>query len=410
MRKLFAGLATVVALAACQESISTPGDCPTLCPGEQIIVRDTIIVATAGGDSTFFGYFPRSSNSVLLVSAGLAAGELRSFMVFPKQRRDSIQVDGTARALVVDTISISFTLQARDSTAKGLTVFLHRLPITIDTAISFDALQRLIAAAPAFDSIAVPDTLKAGKLEALYVGGRLPLMDGPAADSGRFALGLTLRAAKPTGIRLAGGASSATSAPLLESRGQVDVTDTAKRRQRPSVRPDAVNRIGYVGNRDLAVGANPDLLYVGGPRAGRSIIRFVIPDFIRDSSQILRATLELTPASVLDGLPNNPGGDSVAVRGVSADLGAKSPPLGTTGLLLKGGLGQGTTNPTQIDLFLLVSQWQAASGPPPVVFIAHQDEPLGGGFMQPVFYSTRSPIGQPRLRVTYGLPTRPGRP
>ena len=63
MRKLFAGLATVVALAACQENISTPGDCPTLCPGEQIIVRDTTIVATLGGDSTFFGYFPRAATS-----------------------------------------------------------------------------------------------------------------------------------------------------------------------------------------------------------------------------------------------------------------------------------------------------------------------------------------------------------
>ena len=89
MRKLFAGLATVVAVAACQENISTPGDCPTLCPGEQIIVRDTMIFATVGGDSAFFGYFPRSSNSVMLVSSGLAAGELRSFVVFPKQRRDS---------------------------------------------------------------------------------------------------------------------------------------------------------------------------------------------------------------------------------------------------------------------------------------------------------------------------------
>lgn len=410
MRKLFAGLATVVALAACQENISTPGDCPTLCPGEQIIVRDTTIVATLGGDSTFFGYFPRAATSVLLVSSGLPAGELRSFMVFPKQRRDSIQVDGTQRALVVDTISISFTLQARDSTAKGLTLYLHRLPITVDTSVTFDSLQSLIAAAPAFDSVAVSDTLKVGKVEALYVGDRLALINGPEADSGQFSVGLTLRASKPTGIRLGGGATNATSAPLFETRGQVDVTDTAKRRQRPSVRPDAANRIGYVGNRDLAVGANPDLLYIGGPRAGRSIIRFVIPDFIRDSSQILRATLELTPAGRLDGLPNNPVGDSVAVRGVTADLGAKSPPLATTGLLLKGGLGQGTTNPTQIDLFFLVSQWQAAAGPPPVLFIAHQDEPLGGGFMQPVFYSTRSPTGQPRLRVTYGLPTRPGRP
>ncbi len=410
MRKFFAGLATVVAVAACQENISTPGDCPTLCPGEQIIVRDTVILATAGGDSAFFGYFPRSSNSVMLVSSGLAAGELRSFVMFPKQRRDSIQVDGTQRALVVDTISISFTLQARDSTAKSLALFLHRLPISVDTAITFDSLQRLIASAPAFDSIMVADTLKLGKLEALYVGDRLALIGGPAADSGRFALGLTIRATKPTGIRLAGGSFGATSAPLFETRGQVDVTDTAKRRQRSSVRPDATDRIGYIGNRDRAVGANPDLLYIGGPRAGRSILRFTIPNFIRDSSQILRATLELTPAVTLDGLPNNPGGDSVLVRGVAADLGAKSPPLPAAGLLLKGGLGQGTTNPTQVDLFRLVSQWQGASGPPQAIFIAHQDEPLGGGFMQPVFYSTRSPTGQPRLRLTYGLPTRPGRP
>ena len=410
MRKLFAGLATVVAVAACQETISTPGDCPTLCPGEQIIVRDTVIIATVGGDSAFFGYFPRSSATVMLVSSGLAAGELRSFVVFPKQRRDSIQVDGTQRALVVDTISISFTLQVRDSTAKSLTLFLHRLPITVDTAVTFDSLQTLIAAVPAFDSIAVADTLKLGKLEALYLGDRLSLIEGPPGDSGQFALGLTVRANKPTGIRLAGGALGGTSAPLFETRGRVDVTDTAKRRQRPSVRPAAVDRIGYIGNRDLAVGANPDLLYIGGPRASRSIIRFAIPKFIRDSSQILRATLELTPASRLDGLPNNPGGDSVAVRGVAADLGAKSPVLATVGLLLKGGLGQGTTNITQVDLFRLVSQWQATSGPPSVLFIGHQDEPLGGGFMQPVFYSTRSPTGRPRLRVTYGLPTRPGRP
>ncbi len=409
MRKIFAGLATVLAVAACQENISTPGDCPTLCPGEQIVVRDTVILASPGSDTAFFGYGSKAANTVLLVSSGLAAGELRSFLVFPKQRRDSIQVDGAQRALVVDTISISFSLQARDSTAKNLRVLLHRIPITADTALSFDSLESLIALAPPFDSIAVADTLKLGKIETLFVGPRIALIDGPAADSGRFALGLTVRADKPTGIRLGGG-SGLTSGPLFETRGKVDVSDTAKQRQRTSVRPDASDKLGYVGNRDLAVGANPDLLYIGGPQAGRSIIRFAIPQFILDSSQVLRATLELTPATPLDGLPNNPGGDSLAVRGVAADLGAKSPPLGSAGLLVKGGLRQGTTNPTQIDMFTLVSQWQLDGGPPQVVFIAHLDEPLGGGFMQPVFYSTRSPTGQPRLRLTYGLPTRPGRP
>ncbi len=410
MRKLFAGLAGMVILAGCQESISTPGDCPTLCPGEQIIVRDTTIMATAGGDSAFFGYAGRSIRTQLLVSSGLAAGEVRSFMVFPRQRRDSITVDGIVKALAVDTISISFTLQARDTTAKGLTVFLHRLPIAIDTTLAFDSVETLIRAAPPFDSIAVSDTLKLGRVEALFVGDRLALIDGPAADSGRFALGVTIRAAKSTGVRFGGGATGAGAAPSLETRGRVDVTDTTKQRQRTSVRPDAIDRVGYVGNRDLAVGASGDLLYVGGPRAGRSIIRFGFPDFIRDSAQVLRATLELTPAFQLDGLPNSPAGDSIAVRGVTADLGAKSPALGSLGLLLKGGLGEGTTRITEVDVLPLVAQWQTQGGPPPVIFIAHQDEPLGGGFMQPVFFSSRSAVGGPRIRITYGLPTRPGRP
>ncbi len=83
MRKLFAGLATVIAVAACQENINTPGDCPTLCPGEQIIVRDTVILATPGSDSAFFGYASKAASSVLLVSSGLPAGELRSCVGFP---------------------------------------------------------------------------------------------------------------------------------------------------------------------------------------------------------------------------------------------------------------------------------------------------------------------------------------
>ena len=82
----------------------------------------------------------------------------------------------------------------------------------------------------------------------------------------------------------------------------------------------------------------------------------------------------------LDGLPNNPLGDSVAVRGIQVDLGAKSPPLPTAGLQTAGKLFQGTTQLVSIDLFFLASQWQVDGGPPSIVFLASNDELLGGGF------------------------------
>ena len=410
MRPVAALTAGLLALGGCQESLNTPGDCPTLCPGEQVIVRDTAIEAIPASDSSFFGYQARSGRTALLVSNGLAAGEYRAFVVFPRVRTDSVTVDGTSRGFTADTASIAFTLQARDSTATNLRVYLRRIPIATDTSLTYDSLTVLIATIPVFDSIVVPDTLKGGRIQSLFTGDRLALIQGAPEDSGRIGLALTVAASKPTGVRLAVDASSSAGAPVFQFRGKAEVTDTAKRRQSVSVRPESVAKYGYYGTIDLAASADPDLLYIGGPRSGRSIIRFLIPDYIRDSAQVLRATLELTPARPLAGLPGTAARDSVAVRGIQADLGAKSPPLPVVGLQLAGLLAEGTASVVAVDMFRLVSQWQSKGGPPEAVFLAHSDEPTGGSFMQPVFHSTRSATGRPRLRITYGLPTRPGRP
>ena len=397
-------------LGACQENLSTPGDCPTLCPGEQIIVRDTAIDAVVGSDSSFFGYQTRSGRTALLVSSGLTAGEYRAFVVFPAIRSDSVTVDAVKHVFTLDTAQIAFTMQSRDTTATNLRLYLRRIPITADTTLTYDSLATLIAATPVLDSILVPDTLKAGQILTKFTGDRLALIQTAPGDSGRIALALTVSASKPTGIRLAVDASASAGAPVFQFRGKADVTDTAKIRQTVSARPESVAKFGYYGNVDLAATADPDLLYIGGPQAGRSIIRFAIPRYIRDSAQVLRATLELVPARTLNGLPGAVLRDSVAVRGLQADLGAKSPALAVIGLQLAGLLKEGTSQAVAVDMFRLVSQWQTVGGPPESIFLAHSDEPTGGSFMQPVFYSTRSPAGRPRLRITYGLPTRPGRP
>src|SRR5437879_8629262 len=64
-------------------------------------------------------------------------------------------------------------------------------------------------------------------------------------------------------------------------------------------------------------------LVVGGAPSARSILRITLPRAIRDSSQIIRATLLLLPAVPARGAPV----DSFVVEAhtVAADFGAKSP-------------------------------------------------------------------------------------
>lgn len=407
MRRWVSIPALAVVAAGCQERLTTPGQCPDLCPGTPIVVRDTTITATPGADSSFFGYLPRASRTALLVSSGLPAAEARAFVVFPKHRRDTVTVDGIQLALAIDTMSISFGLQLRDTTARSLVLYLHRIPITTDTTITFSALDSVLATAPIIDSIAVPDTLRVGRVEALFLGDEMRLLDTAPEDSNQVGIGLTVRATKPTGVRLGVDPVSA-NAPQLQSRGRVNVPDSTRMRQRVTVSPTSASMYGYVFAEESATAPDPDLLYVGGPQGARALVRFTLPRTILDSAQVLRATLELTPARPLIGLPDSPDRDTLAVAGVIADLGAKSPILLLPGLRLAGPLVEGTTAVVAVDVRQLVNQWQGSNGPPAVVLLQQLDE--GNSFMQPVLYSTRSPVGQPRLRLTYGLGTRPGRP
>jgi hypothetical protein len=394
----------------CRENLATPGDCPALCPGDRIEVRDTVIAAVVGGDSTFVGYTPRNARQVLLVSDGLAAGEYRSFVVFNKHTRDSVLVDGTNREYVIDTVAISFLVEVRDTAVTNLRLLMYRVPATTDSSITFDGLETLLGPENLLDSARMNDTLKTGRVEAVFTGDRLASVLPPAEDSGRFGVGLRVRADAPTGVRIALDPLLTGTGPLFEYRGEaLAVADTGKRRQKVQVRLESVARTGYVQNTDLVANANPDLLYLGGPQAARALVRFSVPAFIRDTAQLVRATLILTPASPLVGLPNTRVRDSVGAVGLVVDLGAKSP-TNAFGFIPRGLLSVGTSNVVTVDVYSLVSTWQSNGGAPQAIFLQHSAETTGGGFMQPVFYSTRSVVGQPLLRITYGIPTKPGQP
>jgi hypothetical protein len=134
------------------------------------------------------------------------------------------------------------------------------------------------------------------------------------------------------------------------------------------------------------------------------LLRFSLPPAIKDSAAVVRATLELTPAGPITGLPNDPG--ELQVRGVLVDLGAKSPPL--AGIAAQALLPAGATAVQSADLRSVVSTWFGPNGATPTILLGLAPE--GGTFSRPEFFSSLAPSGGPRLRLTYALPTHPGQP
>lgn len=393
--------AAALTLAGCQEKLAAPGDCPGICPGDRSVVFDTLVTPIVGADSTYGpgnvgGYVSAGEGSSLRVSNGLAGAEQFGVAHFVA-RPDSVVISGTSYAYTIDSVLVSVTLLRRDPAATGLTLEIYRLssPATVDSSRTFAQVQADLTPANLLAAIPIPDTLQSGVVRKLFSGAELATIAIPPADAGVLALGYRLTAPTPTGIRI-GSSAAGTAGPNFLTYFTPVATDTALLHQPPLPRIVLYN--GFVSS----VSGTPDstTITVGGVPSSRALLRFNIPARIRDSSTIIRATLELTPLAPMTGLP----GDTVAldVRSILADLGAKSPRLSNPATrILTSLLTVGSTDTVRVDVTSLVDLWQSPSRLPPALFLALQPE--GSSFSQAVFGSTRQGV-LPRLRLTYVLP------
>lgn len=395
MKRLsFAALALAGALAGCQEELTTPVDCPELCPGNSLIVRDTIIEAVFDRDSTFTGYIKATEIPALLVSNGLAAGDARTWATFPR-RADSAIVDGAQHALTLDSAAITFRVLALDKTVTGTQLVLHRISPDVDTNTTFAEIDAQLTPESVIGTIAIADT---GTARLVLSGEGLQKIAVVEADSFRLGIGLRIEAPSPTGIRLASLNLDARP-PTMTLYGKIAIADTARQRQTLSAVAESAN---YVINAPPPPGQ--EHLFLGGKRGSRAILRFNPPPALRDSAIILRATLELTPSGPLLGLKGDPA--TLEIRGVLADVGAKSPYLPNLGASVS--LAVDATAVQSIDIRSTVGIWFVARAPPSSLVIGINPE--GGSFARLEFFSTRSATGRPRIRITYALPSQPGHP
>ena len=261
---------------------------------------DTTLTAVTDRDSSYVGYVSAGLGPSLRVSNGLPASEDRAFFVFLR-RPDSVLVSDTNRSYTIDSLVIGMTIQARDSNVTGLKLFLYRMPVDVDSNTTFVGIDSNMVMANLVDSIVVPDSLYSGFVRLLLTGADVAKLTIPAADSGRLAIGVAMTAASPSGIRLAGIAASGTPAFTTWVTAN-NVADTTLRKQ-------AINRFpsyaSFVAENPPVV--DPALLTVGGVPSSRALIRFALPQQLRDSATIVRVTLEMTTDSPVLGLPTDPG-------------------------------------------------------------------------------------------------------
>ena len=381
-----------LALAGCQERLTAPADCPTLCPGGQPQIFDEVFTAIAGADSSYSGYVQPHQARSLLVSNGLEGFEERALVRF-LTRADSVSVRDTIRGYTIDSVALSFTVAARDTNVNGLELWLYRIAPGFDSSSTFAGVAPAFVPESLIAAVPVPDTLNTGVVRTVFQGADLSRVQVSPADSGRLAVGIRLSAPIFTGVRLgavAGGAGG-----LFTTYATLDVPDTGTAKLRTIALSTAFNT--YVS--DVPQVSDTTLLPVGGAPSFRSLLRFSLPPRILDSATIVRATLELTPTAPIVGLPTDV--VQLEARSVLADVGGKSPVNTQPGRVPADTLELGSST-VSIEAVRLVELWLGSNRPSAVVLAL---DPEGASFTKPIFYSTRAadPALRPRLRLSYLL-------
>jgi hypothetical protein len=386
---LVGSLMAVVLVVGCTEKLAIPGDCPTLCPGGQAVVVDTVLEAIVGGDSSFTGYGLLNDGVTIQLANGGDMGEVVGLVRFVPGS-DSVMVADTFYTVTRDSVRVQFYLFKRDPAASGVAIDFYRLSPRTDSLVSQEEVLAAMTPDRLLRSVPVPDDTENGVVELLFETADLGLLPFVPSDSGRLVIGARLRANQPGVGAYLGGASSGSGAPIWHTYGHIDIADTSLVSQSVT-RAVQWQRSVYSA---AAEAHNPDILRIGGPSASRAIIRFALPPVLKDSATILRATLEMVPAFASTGIT----GDSVSIgaMGLLADFGAKSPVINSP---MGSAFARTGTDTVRVDIAAVVALWQGDQGVPSAVRVQALQE--YSSLVSPRFQSSRLAGGGPRLRITY---------
>lgn len=413
-----AALALLVGAGACSEQLDSGATCSTLCPLANEQLRDTVLDPVAL-DTTLSGFpLTGATRPLLLATAGAPDSlDVRAVVRFdslpskyaPPAGGDSLPitaVDDTYIRLILDTTQIqpadgAATLEAYD----------------VDTPSGTDTATATLAAlfTPARRIGTLPLTFVKDRTlgDSLHLHVSDSAFAAKASTGARLRIGLRLVSAAPAQLRVAGvrsGSALSTTAPTLSFDPATDTVYKAV-----SVSPASSTPVGNATAAAAAVdqslvvvsprGAPSSDLIVGGAPGRRSFIRFNLPLHLTDSTEIVRAVLELTQRPVR----YVPTTDSVRVRSEAVLATTAVTDLVQAALLAApAGLSADTLTLSPADSgtrsFSLVSLIRAYRSFPATTMraIALRDVFEGAQAGEVRFFSSEAPASvRPRLRLTY---------
>ena len=312
----FFGLA-LFALAACQENLAGGAACPTLCPGQQLEVHDTVLVATAVFDTSAIvtGMPPLGTETQLLVARyGDAAGDSvisGAVMRYDSLQRSFPQPDTTKPAVPIVSVSSALlqftstpdTSMIRDSLRFEVIDVDANVP-DLDTA----TIHQLFLSRPALGTLNV-DTDSVSTLHSVPIDTAFVRQHITVGKRIRLGLRVYSYGHDTTGnvqvgilpITSVSSTSGAQTGPSLQYMGHAaagDTTDSLNFVNYSVSKSSGGPEFRYLANYQLVLKGSPPapsgVLPVGGLPSSRVYLRFNLPSVLIDSSTtIVRATLLL---------------------------------------------------------------------------------------------------------------------
>lgn len=412
-------LALLLALTACTEEATAPGVCPDFCPGGQIGVVDSIFTDMIQRDTAFSGYVEAAGGEVMAVADVPGAVDSRAIFRMNAMPISVVLHDTTTSPITVDSARLRIEILHRDTSATALWIKLYRLPLSIDSTTTFADLvppftdsivdsvnvTTLLAQPKVFDSLTLAtwgDTIRTDSAGHVLQIGRsdssLILYSDldtaqarfVAADSGRVAFGVRVSADSANTIAL--GTSDDGRGPRLT--WFFNFLDSTSTKKDSSLSRGPIFDSFVFNPPTAAIDSN---LAVGGAPAARSLLRVKIPALLRDSADVVRATLILVPVGPVPGAPAD--SFTILARAVIADLGAKSPLSTNSQFFGTMRVHLNVADTLRMELTDLVRSWALDSTLASALMLGQAPE--AASYTQARFYSTRAPAFRPALHITF---------
>lgn len=411
-------------VGACTEDIESGAACPTLCPGQQLDIIDTVIspavvLDTTIGDFPLLGFEP----FLLLASRGDTL-DVRGIIRFDTLVR-FFKPNDTTDAIPVTSVD-----------SATLNIFLRRTSLPLPAIFTIEAFDVGDPSLPDLDPATLapfftPDRrVGSVKLDSADVKDstvvKIPLdtamLRAIIADPAKvMRFGLMIRATGGGEVHVVT-STDAVQSPVLRYRVSPDTSvSVAEIRPRSGTPKTPQFVAGFLedynfvaDSRDIA---RANTFAVGGMPGVRSYLRFELPTWLTDSVAIVQASLELVqdPLRGLDDTVAVPIYGQMVLAGEEVtDLRRAMSLVAPIGAFITDELvvAPGDSGVVSLEINALIRQWRTVDGEPrlPSALTLRSRFEGSSGFAARFFDMNAAPELRPRLRVSYVPSVRFGRP